>query len=175
MQSVSRFITRRLKLAVNEAKSSVTHPWIARCLGFRITRMFGATRIGIHPKSLKRFREKIRALTARERGRSIGQIISEVNSYVRGWWAYFRIGGSKTIIGEINDWILRRLRAYVWKQWKLPKTKIRELQRRGVCHYWAMAVGNTRKGAWRLSKHGQVIHALPDKHFTAQLGLVLLG
>jgi RNA-directed DNA polymerase len=175
MQSVSRFITRRLKLAVNEAKSSVTRPWISRCLGFRITRMFGATLIGIHQKSIKRFKEKIRTLTARERGRSIGQIISEINSYVRGWWAYFRIGGSKTIINELNDWILRRLRAYTWKQWKLPKTKVRELKSRGVAHYWAVMVGNTRKGAWRLSKHGQVIHALPDKYFTAQLGLVLLG
>jgi RNA-directed DNA polymerase len=175
MQSVSRFITRRLKLAVNEAKSSVTRPWISRCLGFRITRMFGATLIGIHQKSIKRFKEKIRTLTARERGRSIGQIISEINGYVRGWWAYFRIGGSKTIINEINDWILRRLRAYTWKQWKLPKTKVRELKSRGVTHYWAVMVGNTRKGAWRLSKHGQVIHALPDKYFTAKLGLVLLG
>ena len=175
MQSISRFITRRLKLAVNEAKSSVTRPWISRCLGFRITRMFGATLIGIHQKSIKRFKEKIRALTARERGRSIGQIISEINSYVRGWWEYFRIGGSKTIINEINNWILRRLRAYMWKQWKLPRTKVRELKSRGVCHRWAVMVGNTRKGAWRLSKHGQVIHALPDTYFTAKLGLVLLG
>jgi len=103
------------------------------------------------------------------------QIISEVNSYVRGWWGYFRTGGSKTIIDEINNWLLRRLRAYVWKQWKLPRTKVRELIRRGVDRYWAVAVGNTRKGAWRLSKHGQVIHALPDEYFTAQLGLVLLG
>jgi RNA-directed DNA polymerase len=175
MQVVSYFITHRLKLVVNEAKSSVTHPWISKLLGFRITRMFGATRIGIHPKSMKRFREKVRALTARERGRSLGQIISELNSYVCGWWEYFRLGGSKTLIDEINTWLLRRLRAYVWKQWKLPKTKIHELKRRGVHHRWAVMMGNTRKGAWRLSKHGQVIHALPDKYFTAQLGLVLLG
>ncbi len=175
MRSISRFITRRLKLAVNEAKSSVTHPWISRCLGFRITRMFGVTRIGIHSESLKRFREKIRTLTARERGRSIEQIISETNRYAHGWWNYYHIGGSKTTTDEINNWILRRLRAYVWKQWKLPRTKIHELKRRGVCHHWAVAIGNTRKGAWRLSKHGQVIHALPEKYFTAQLGLVLLG
>jgi RNA-directed DNA polymerase len=75
MQSVTRFLTRRLKLTVNEAKSSVTRPWEAKYLGFRITRMFGVTRIGIHEKSLRRFREKVRALTARERGRSIRQII----------------------------------------------------------------------------------------------------
>jgi len=175
MQSISHLITHRLKLSINEAKSSVTTPWASRCLGFRITRMFGATRIGIHPKNLKRFREKVRTITARERGRSIECIISELNSYVRGWWNYFRIGGSKTITNELNKWLLRRLRAYVWKQWKLPRTKIHELKSRGVRHYWAVMIGNTRKGAWRLSKHGQVIHALPDKYFTGQLGLVLLG
>jgi len=137
--------------------------------------MFGVTRIGIHPKSLKRFRERVRTLTARERGRSIGQIIEELNRYVRGWWLYYRIGGAKTIIEEINNWILRRLRAYMWKQWKLPRTRIRELKCRGIRHHWAVMIGNTRKGAWRLSKHGQIIHALPDKYFTAQLGLSLLG
>jgi RNA-directed DNA polymerase len=78
MQSVTGFLTRKLKLTVNEAKSSVTRPWEAKYLGFRITRMFGVTRIGIHEKSLRRFRETVRDLTARERGRSIGQIIEEL-------------------------------------------------------------------------------------------------
>ena len=103
------------------------------------------------------------------------QIVSEINSYMRGWWAYFRIGGSGTIIKELNSWLLRRLRAYVWKQWKLPRTKIRELERRGVCHYWAVIVGNSRKSTWRMSRNGQVIHALPEGYFTSKLGLFLLG
>jgi len=175
MGSISRVITWRLKLKVNEAKSSVTHPWLSRYLGYRITRMFGATRIGIHQKSIKRFKERIREVTARDRGRSIMQIVSEINSYMRGWWAYFRIGGSGTIIKELNSWLLRRLRAYVWKQWKLPRTKIRELERRGVCHYWAVIVGNSRKSTWRMSRNGQVIHALPEGYFTSKLGLFLLG
>ena len=175
MQSVSRFITGKLKLKVNEAKSSVTHPWLSRYLGFRIWQMFGKTQIGIHLKSLKRFREKIRTLTARKRGQSISQVISGINGYVRGWWAYFRTGGTGTLINELNDWILRRLRAYVWKQWRLPRTKVRELIKRGVYRKWALMIGNTRKGAWRLSKNPSLIHALPDRYFTAQLGLVLLG
>ena len=76
---------------------------------------------------------------------------------------------------ELNSWLLRRLRAYVWKQWKLPRTKVHELKSRGVCHHWAVIVGNARKGAWRMSKHGQVIHALPEGYFTSKLGLILLG
>ena len=175
MGSISRVITWRLKLKVNEAKSSVTHPWLSRYLGYRITRMFGVTRIGIHQKSIKRFMERIREMTARERGRSTSQIISEINSYIRGWWAYFRIGGSGSIIKELNSWLLRRLRAYVWKQWKLPRTKVHELKRRGVCHYWAVIVGNSRKSTWRMSRNGQVIHALPEGYFTSKLGLILLG
>ena len=175
MQSVSRFLTRKLKLTVNEAKSSVTRPWEAKYLGFRITRMFGVTRIGIHEKSLRRFREKVRALTARKRGQSIRQIIHELNQYVRGWAQYFRLGMSVTLARELNGWILRRLRAYIWKQWKLPRTKVCKLKAGGVRHKWAMMLGNTRKGAWRISKHSTLKQALPDRHFTASLGLVLLG
>jgi RNA-directed DNA polymerase len=175
MKSVTRFITRKLKLKVNEAKSRVTRPWACKYLGYRITRMFGVTRIGIHEKSLRRFREKVRMLTARKRGRSIRQIIDELNAYVRGWWGYFRLGISRTLARQLNDWILRRLRAYVWKQWRLPRTKVRELKGRGVRHRWAVAVGNTRKGTWRLSKHSTLRQALPDAYFTKSLGLVLLG
>jgi hypothetical protein len=71
--------------------------------------------------------------------------------------------------------VFQRRLFFSLKQWKLPKTKIHELLRRGMIRHWAVMIGNTRKGAWRLSKHGQVIHALPDKYFTANLGLVLLG
>ena len=174
MQSVSRFVTRRLKLAVNEAKSSVTRPWKTRYLGFRITRIFGATRIGVHEKSLRRFRERVRTLTARDRGRSMQQLIGELNSYIRGWWGYFRVAASQNLTRPLNDWLLRRLRAYHWTQWRKPCTKVRELRQRGVHPNWAYALGNTRKGPWRVSKHGSLRQALPDRYFTHSLGLVLL-
>ena len=175
MQSVSRFVVKKLKLAVNEAKSSVSRPWQVRYLGFRITRIFGSTRIVLHEKSLRRFREKVRAITARDRGRSVESLVWELNEYIRGWWGYFRTGNSQNLTRPLNSWILRRLRAYVWTQWRLPRTKVRNLLARGVHPHWAMALGNTRKGAWRISKQSPLQQALPESFFTQKLGLALLG
>jgi len=175
MSTVSRFIHRKLKLKVNEAKSSVTRPWHSKYLGFRVTRFMGHTRIVAHEKSLQRFRDKIRTLTARKRGRSIWHIIRELNEYLRGWWGYYRIGISQTVANTLNRWIRRRLRAYIWKQWRLPKTKVRKLKGGGVPHKWAKMLGNTRKGPWRISRCSNLIQTLPDRYFNSQLGLVLLG
>jgi len=175
MSTVSRFITRKLKLKVNETKSSVTRPWHSKYLGFRVTRFMGHIRIVAHEKSLQRFRDKIRTLTARKRGRSIWHIIRELNEYLRGWWGYYRIGISQTVANTLNRWIRRRLRAYIWKQWRLPRTKVRKLKGGGVPHKWAKMLGNTRKGPWRISRCSNLIQTLPDRYFNSQLGLVLLG
>jgi len=174
-RSVSRFITGRLKLVVNEEKSAVNRPWVSKYLGFRITRYMGKTRIGIHGKSLGRFRKRVREITARERGRSLAAVISELNGLLRGWAGYFRSGLNATLARTLDHWIRRRLRAYVWKQWKLPRTRVRNLMQRGAARKWAVMVGNTRKGAWRLSKNGTVCAALPDDWFTRSAGVLLLG
>jgi len=174
-RSVSRFITGRLKLVVNEEKSAVGRPWHSKYLGFRITRFMGKTRTGIHAESLLRFRRKVRELTARGRGRSLEAVVDELNSLLRGWGGYFRPGLGETLAGTLDHWIRRRLRAYVWTQWKLPRTRVNNLMERGTARRWAVAVGNTRKGAWRLSKNGTVCAALPDDWFTRAAGVILLG
>jgi len=174
-RTVSRFITRKLKLVVNEEKSEVTRPWHSKYLGFRITRYMGHTRIGIHGKSLRRFRDRVCELTARKRGRSLVYVVEELNEYLRGWATYFELGLPKTLAQELDHWIRRRLRAYVWGQWKRPSARVRNLKAAGVSHHWAMMVGNTRKGPWRLSRNGSFCKARPDSYFTRQLGLVLLG
>ena len=174
MRSVSRFITGRLRLSVNEEKSSAGRPWHGKYLGFRITRLIGKTRTCIHPDSVKRLRMKVRELTARDRGRSLGAVVGELNGLLRGWAEYFRPGLRETLAGTLDHWIRRRLRAYLWTLWKLPRTKVRNLEERGVAHRWAMAVGNTRKGAWRLSKNGTVCAALPDDWFTRSAGVIPL-
>jgi RNA-directed DNA polymerase len=172
--SVSRFIAGTLKLVVNEEKSEVSRPWHSKYLGFRITRYMGKTRIGIHGKSLERFRRRVRAITARERGRELTAIIGELNSLLRGWAGYFRPGLGVTLAGELDHWIRQRLRAYVWKQWKLPRTRVQNLMARGIARHWAVMVGNTRKGAWRLSRNGTVCAALPDEWFTRSAGTIQL-
>jgi len=104
----------------------------------------GATRTVIHDKSLKRFRKEVRRITARSRGRSVRQIIGELNDYLQGWKPYYQVGVSKTRGNAINAWILRRLRAYIWEQWKLPRTKVTNLKKLGLWHESAKNLGNTR-------------------------------
>ena len=173
-RSVSRFITDRLKLVVNEEKSEVSRPWCSKYLGFRITRFMGKTRTGIHEKSLRRFRDRVREMTARARGRKLLTVIGELNGYLRGWAGYFQPGLGTTLAGELDHWIRRRLRAYVWTQWKYPSTKVRNLMARGIALKWARMVGNSRLGPWHMSKNGTVCAAIKDEWFTRSRGLILL-
>ena len=173
--SISEFITGKLKLKVNEEKSSVLRPWDAKFLGFRVSRIYGATRTVIHPKTVKRFKERVREITRRVRGRNINMVIEKLNSFLRGWRPYYEAGMSKKLVHELNAWIVRRLKAFRWNQWKLPRTKIKKLKQLGIGHEDAMALGNTRKGAWRISKTPTLNFALPQSLFVRKMGLLLLG
>ena len=173
-ESVSRFITKRLKLKVNEAKSAVSYPWWRKYLGFSFTSTRVKTRVRIHSKSFKRFKERVRELTSRSGGRSIWQVIQKLNEYVRGWWNYYRHTETHAFIRSLNAWIMRRLRAIIWKHWKNRRTRIRELKKRGIGHTYAVRTGCARKGAWRMSRVKWVIIALPNAYFKS-LGLYLLS
>ena len=173
-ESISRFITKRLKLKVNEAKSAVSYPWWRKYLGFSFTSSRGNTRIRIHSKSFKRFKDRVRELTSRSGGRSIWQVIQKLNEYVRGWWNYYRHTETHAFIRSLNGWIMRRLRAIIWKHWKNRRTRIRELKKRGIGHTYAVRTGCARKGAWRMSRVKWVIIALPNAYFKS-LGLYLLS
>ena len=173
-ESVSRFITKRLKLKVNEAKSAVSYPWWRKYLGFSFTSTRGNTRIRIHSKSLKRFKKRVHEITGRSRGRSLWQVIQELNDYIRGWWVYYRHTETYSFIRSLNYWIMRRLRAIIWKHWKRPRTRIRELKKRGISHAVAVRTGCARKGPWRMSRVKWVVMALPNAYFKS-LGLYLLS
>lgn len=88
MASVTKFITQRLRLKVNEAKSSVGRPWQSKYLGFSLTISRAEPRIKLHWKTLHRLKDRIRELTTRTRGRSLSAIIAELNEFLRGWWGY---------------------------------------------------------------------------------------
>ena len=173
-ESISRFITKRLKLKVNEAKSAVSYPWWRKYLGFSFTSSRAKPRIRIHSKSFTRFKDRVRELTSRSGGRSIWQVIQKLNEYVRGWWNYYRHTETHAFIRSLNGWIMRRLRAIIWKHWKNRRTRIRELKKRGIGHTYAVRTGCARKGAWRMSRVKWVIIALPNAYFKS-LGLYLLS
>ena len=113
----------------------------------------------------------IKEITARKRGRSIVQVIRELNEYMRGWWNYYGIAESYNRLKLLPHWIRRRLRAVIWKHWKNRRTRVGELLKRGVSRDFAVTTGCARKGPWRMSRVEWVQYALPNKYFSS-LGLV---
>jgi len=175
LRSISQFITGKLKLKVNEEKSSVVRPWNAKFLGFRVCRIFGVTRVVIHPKTVKRFKDKVRDITRRVRGRNIDAVIGNLNTFLRGWRPYYEASMGKKLIHELNAWIVRRLKAFLWNQWRLPRTKVKKLKGLGIGHDDAVIMGNTRKKPWRISRTPTLNFALPQSLFVRKKGLLLLG
>jgi len=173
-ESIAKFITVKLKLKVNEEKSAISRPWLRKFLGFTFIHMFGQTKIRIHKKSIERFKNRIRELTDRNCGKSLNQVIEKLNQYLRGWWNYYRLTEAKYIFKTLNSWIIRRLRCLVWKQWKNPRTKVRNLKKLGIAHKHAVSCGNARKKHWRMSRVMWVVIALPKLYFVKK-GLFLPG
>jgi len=171
MESISRFIEKKLRLQVNQEKSAVGRPWERKYLGFCVTNSRSNPKIRIHWKTIKRFKDRVREITARRRGRSISQVIGELKQFMSGWWNYFGITESFNRLRPLQHWIRRRLRAVIWKHWKNRRTRVRELLKRGVARAYALTTGCARKGPWRMSKVKWVQIALPDACFKS-LGLV---
>ncbi len=167
MESVSRFIEKKLRLKINRQKSAVGRPWDRKYLGFCMTNSRKAPKIRIHWKTIKRLKERVRKITARRRGRSISQLIRELNTFTRGWWNYYGITESYNRLRPLAHWIRRRLRAVIWKHWKNRRTRVRELLKRGVTRNYAVTTGCARKGPWRMSKVKWVNIALPDAYFSS--------
>src|SRR5499426_785175 len=131
MDSVTRVITQRLKLKVNENKSAVTRPQERKFLGFSFTGEKEPRR-RIAPKAIARFKERIRELTHRTRGVSIEKMAEDVARYLRGWTSYFGKCQTPSVLEELEKWLRRRLRSAMWKQWKRGRVRYAELRKRGV-------------------------------------------
>ena len=170
MESISRFIEKKLRLKVNREKSAIGRPWERKYLGLCVTNSRKNPKIRIHWKSIKRFKERIREITARRRGRSLSQVIGELKGFMSGWWNYYGLTESFNRLRPLDHWIRRRLRAQIWKQWKNRRTRVRELLKRGISRTYALTTGCARKGPWRMSKVKWVQIALPDAYFKS-LGL----
>ena len=171
MENVSSYLEKKLRLKVNQEKSAVDRPWNRKYLGFCVTNSRKKPKIRIHWQTIKRFKERIREITGRRRGRSISQVVSELRTFMSGWWNYYKITESTNRLRPLPHWIRRRLRAVIWKHWKNRRTRVGELMKRGVYRVQALKTGCARKGPWRMSKDKRVHIALPDSYFQS-LGLV---
>lgn len=174
LRSTTKFLRQRMKLQVNEEKSGIVSPEEMKFLGFSINSKGWIAHINISQQSLERFKDKIRAITNRRRGISLFRMIDELNQYTRGWCNYFRAGLKVMLKKQLNPWIVRRLRAILWKQWKLPRTKVGNLMKLGIWRSSAIRSGCSRKGIWLMSRHPDVVIALPKKRFIQQYGFIPL-
>jgi len=173
MASIERFLSKRLKLRVNKAKSAVDRPAKRKFLGFSFTN-WQQPRRRIAPQSLVRFRSRVRELTRRTRGKSLAQIVKELSVYLIGWRGYFGFCETPSVLRELDQWIRRRLRAIVWKQWKHGPTRFAELRRRGVGRAQAAQAAGSPRGPWRLSSSPALSIALSNAFLTS-LGLATVA
>ena len=168
MASLSRFLTNRLRLKVNEAKSAVARPEERKFLGFSISNDGSERRIA--PKALDKFKGRIRDMTRRTRGFSLQQLIKELKPYIVGWRGYFGFCQTPRILTNLEAWIRRRLRLYLWRQWRTRQNRFAELRRRGVAKFPAAVAAGSPTGLWRMSGHPAVQQALRNAYFES-LGL----
>ena len=173
MQSITRFLTDKLKLKVNESKSGVARPAQRKFLGFSFTRGKQPKR-RIAPKTLLRFKKRIRELPKRNRGVSLRRMVEQLRRYLIGWRGYFGFCQTPTVLRDLDSWIRRRLRCFQWKLWKRGKTRFAALRRRGVGKDLAAQTAGSPRGLWLLSRSPALSIALPGAYFDS-LGLPKLS
>lgn len=169
MDSLRRLITYKLRLRINENKSAVARPQKRKFLGFTFTSEERPRRT-IAPKSRLRFKERIREITRRQRGRALNEVIEDLNRYLDGWRGYFGYSETHSEFKRLDAWIRRRVRAYLWKQWKTFRKRCSELRRRGIPRAEAAQLAASRKGPWRISHAPTLDRALSERYFDS-LGL----
>ena len=169
MASITGFITRRLKLKVNAAKSAVARTGERKFLGFSISGGKQPKR-RIAPKALLRFKQKVRELTGRNRGISVETMTKELTSYLRGWKSYFGFCETPSVLQALDQWLRRRLRAVIWKQWKRASLRFAKLCERGVNPTLAGQTAGTAHGPFRIANSPALSYAFPIAYFDS-LGL----
>jgi RNA-directed DNA polymerase len=168
-QSITEFIEQQLKLKVNQEKSAVDRPWKRKFLGFSFTH-HRQPKIRIAKESIKRAKEKIKEITSRSKPLTTEQRIERLNVFLVGWGNYFSLADTPTPFQQIDEWLRRRLRMCLWKQWKKPRTKVKRLISLGVPNEKAYEWGNTRKKYWRIAC-SPILHRTLDLAYWRGLGL----
>jgi RNA-directed DNA polymerase len=168
MASVEQFLTWRLKLKVNTAKSAVARPSARKFLGFSFTSET-APRRRIAPQALARFASRVRALTRRQSGRSLEQTIDQLSVFLTGWRGYFGFCQTASVLRDLDGWVRRRLRCLAWTQWRSGRRRYRALRQHGLSMLLAATTAAAARahGPWRLSRHPVLQAALPTTFFTA--------
>ena len=172
MASITRFLADTLKLTVNVAKSAVARPWERKFLGYSLT-WHKAPKLKIAAPSLRRLEDKIREVLQGARGRSLRKVIDQLNPILRGWMAYFTMTETRNVLEGLDGWIRHKLRCMLWRQWKRPYTRAKNLMKAGLKEERAWQSACNQRGPWWNSGTSHMNQAFP-KSFFDRLGLVSL-
>jgi RNA-directed DNA polymerase len=172
MESVIEFLTTRLRLKVNQQKSAVAQPWNRKFLGFTFTKGKEPGKIAVHESRVKRLKDKIRSLTKKIRGSNLKESIRKIiMSITRGWANYFSIAEERRIFEQIDGWIRRKLRSILWRQWKRPRTRWKQLIALGIKEHTARKNGYSSKGPWRMAR-SICMHNAASNNFIESMGYI---
>ena len=172
MKTVTKFLTERLRLKVNAGKSAVARPWERKFLGYSMTG-HKQPRLKVAPESLQRLKAKIRTIFRKGRGRSLPRVIGDLNPLLRGWMQYFRLAEVKGIFEELDGWLRRKLRCLLWRQWKRPFTRAKNLMKRGLEEMRAWKSAMNGRGPWWNAGASHMNKAFPKAYFDRR-GLISL-
>ena len=162
LEKILPFIEGKLFLKVNREKTKVAHVKAVKFLGYGFYIYRGEGRLKIHPKSVRKFKEKIRIITGRSNGMGIDERKSRLNSIVRGWMNYFKLADAKKLLQGLDEWIRRRIRMVTWKRWKKIRTRFKNLVKAGIGKGKAWEFANSRKGYWRVAGSPILSRAIPN-------------
>ena len=172
LDSVGRFLEKRLRLQVNRAKSAVDRPWKRSFLGYTVT-PHRRPRLKVAPTSVQRLRQKAKALMRQGRGRRLDRVCADLHRVLIGWLNYFSVAEVRSTFEQMDGWLRRRLRAVLWRQWKRPATRRRRLIERGLDadRAWKSAVNG--RGSWWNAGASHMNQAVPTRYLRSA-GLVCL-
>ena len=172
LTSIERFLWDRLRLTVNRDKSAVDRPWKRKFLGYTFSTHY-QPKLKVAPESVKRFKGRLRQMFRRGRGRSLASLATDLRPILIGWVSYYRKSQVRITFEQLDQWIRRKLRAILWRQWKRPWTRAKNLIQRGLGHKRAWTSATNGRGPWWNAGASHMNQAVPTR-FLSQLGLVSL-
>ena len=171
LESITKYIEERLKLKVNREKTKISQPYQSSLLGFSFYRHDGQWTIRIAPKAVKRIKEKLKSKTKRNDPSDAQEKIKKIEAVIRGWVNYFSIARAKGVMVSLDAMVRVRLRIGTWKQWKKPKTKIKNLVKLGISKGQAYQWGNSSLGYCRIA-HSQILSVSMNNGYFQRIGYV---
>jgi RNA-directed DNA polymerase len=165
LDSTERFLKKRLRLKVNREKSAVDRPWKRKFLGYTFTTHF-QPKLKVAPQSVKRLKGRLREMFRRGRGRSLRRVIGELRPVLVGWASYYRKSEVRNVFEQLDQWIRRKLRVILWRQWKRNWTRAKAMIRRGLSHEQAWTSATNGRGPWWNAGASHMNRAVPTRYLS---------